>query len=143
MATDYKFLLDSDVLINIYRNRTKIRASVSSLVKKTQPCISVINVLEIYKNCFPEEESTTQKFLSGHKMIDVNFPIAKLAGEYWKKYKNVHVNIADYIIAATCKINHLTLVTGNSKHYPMKDIKVIDPLQEKLKSIYDYYRKKD
>lgn len=125
MATDYKFLLDSDVLINILRNRTKIRDAISTLVKSTQPCISVINALEMYKNCFPKEESSTQKFLSGHRMIDVNLAIAKLAGEYWKRHKNVHVNIADYIIAATCKINHLTLVTGNVKHYPMNDIKII------------------
>ncbi len=79
----------------------------------------------MYKNCFPREEILTQKFLSGHRMLDVTLPIAKLAGEYWKRHKNIHVNIADYIIAATCKINHLTLVTGNVKHYPMNDIKIM------------------
>ena len=123
-----RFLLDSDVSIWIIRGDSKTIEAVSEIANNQSVAISILTVGEIYKNSFPEEEASNRHFFKWHNQIPINFAIAKLAGEYWNKYRSVGINLIDYLIAATCKINRLTLLTMNTKHYPMKDIKIIDPL---------------
>ncbi len=127
------FLLDSDVSIWIIRGDKRTIEAVSRIVDDQLVVISVLTVGEIYKNSFPEEEASNRHFFRWHNQISVDFQTAKLAGEYWNKFRRINNNFVDYLIAATCKIHKLTLLTMNTKHYPMKDIKVIDPLQEKLR----------
>jgi len=124
-----RFLLDSDVSIWIIRGNERAIEAVSKIVDDQFVAISILTVGEIYKNSFPEEEASNRHFFKWHNQVPINFAIAKLAGEYWNKYRNVNINLIDYLIAATCKINKLTLLTMNTKHYPMKDIKVINPLR--------------
>ncbi|MBI5358467.1 type II toxin-antitoxin system VapC family toxin [Candidatus Amesbacteria bacterium] len=121
------YLLDSDISIWIIRGDEKIIKSVASLVHNQQSVISILTVGEIYKNSFPEEELSNEHFFKWHKQIPIDFQIAKLAGEYWHKFRNINNNFVDYLVAATCKLNKFTLLTRNTKHFPMKDIKIIDP----------------
>lgn len=122
------FLLDSDISIWIIRGNDQVVGSVIKLVHN-QPCvISILTVGEIYKNSFPDEELSNEHFFRWHKQISIDFQTAKLAGEYWHKYRQINNNFVDYLIAATCKIHKLTLLTRNTKHFPMKNIKIIDPI---------------
>lgn len=122
-----RFLLDSDISIWIIRGDSKTIEAVSKIANDQPVVISILTVSEIYKNSFSEEEPSNRYFFRWHNQLPINFAIAKLAGEYWNKYRSVNINLIDYLIAATCKINRLTLLTMNTKHYPMKDIKVINP----------------
>ena len=122
------FLLDTDVSIWIIRGDKKVIESVSQIVDHQTVAISILTVCEIYKNSFLDEEPSNRHFFKWHKQIPIDFQTARLAGEYWNKYRQINNNIVDYLIAATCKINKLTLLTRNIKHFPMKDIKVIDPI---------------
>ncbi|OGB85298.1 hypothetical protein A2994_03590 [candidate division Kazan bacterium RIFCSPLOWO2_01_FULL_48_13] len=124
-----KFLLDSDISIWILRKKTSIADAVIKTIREKTAGVSILTVSEIYKGGREQEEKIYSEFFNFHSIFPIEFKIAKHAGEYWKKYKHVNNNIVDYLIASTCKYFKLTLLTLNTKHFPMKDIKVINPLE--------------
>lgn len=124
------YLLDTDILIWVIRGRKEIIEAVSSLKNKSPTCISSLSIAEIYKNIFPEELIKTDDYINQHHIYPVDIEIAKQGGLYWQQHiKTVrNLSIIDCLIAATAKENNLTVVTLNSRHFPMRDIKVINPL---------------
>jgi len=124
------YLLDTDVLIWVLRGREDITRKVLTFSKKAPLALSVITIAEIYKNIFPSEMTTVEDYLADHIIIDVDIKIAKTAGFYWQEYskKLKNLSLTDCLIAATANVDSFTLVTLNAKHFPMKDIKVLDPL---------------
>lgn len=122
------YLLDSDIIIWILRDNQKIIDKVSRLKKKSEIAISVISIAEIYKNIYPSEIIQAEEFIEQHFVFDVDTEIAKMAGFYWQQY---HINLqdlslADCLIASTANVNEAALVSLNKKHFPMKDIKLLD-----------------
>ncbi len=124
-----RFLLDSDICIGILRSSSTFLDAISAVIGAHPVCISVITVAEIFKNSHPHEEKMNRLFFSCHPQLPVDSKIAMQAGRYWKLHRDLNLNMMDYLIAGTCKIHKLTLVTRNTKHFPMRDIKVIDPLK--------------
>lgn len=125
------YLLDTDVLIWILRGKKEIIEKVSSLKNKSSLSISVISIAEIFKNIFPSELTQTEDFLSQHIQLEVDAKIAKIAGLYWQQYakKIKNISLTDCLIAGTANVNEAILLTLNTKHFPMKDIKILHPLR--------------
>lgn len=123
------YLLDTDVLIWISRNKKEAVNFVNNLKNRGSIHISTITIAEIYKNIFISEISTTEDYINQNIILGLDIQTAKQAGFYWQKYsKNLKgLSIIDCIIAATAMLNDLKLVTYNTKHFPMNDIKVIVP----------------
>src|SRR3989338_5819037 len=126
------FLLDSDVLIWILRGKKEVKDKISKLKEESSLAISVISIAEIFKNIFPAELSTTEDFLDLHVIFDVDQKTAKIAGLYCQHYQPQLKNLSleDCLIASTANVNNLTLVSLNTKHFPMKDIKTLSPLRQ-------------
>jgi predicted nucleic acid-binding protein len=124
------YLLDTDVLIWVLRGKSEIIEKVSQLKENSSLGISVISIAEIYKNIFPSELTTTEDYLNQHIPFNVDAKIARVAGLYWQQYAKQlkGLSITDCLIAATANVHGTTLVSLNSKHFPMKDIEVINPL---------------
>lgn len=124
------YLLDTDILIWILRNNQEIIKKISNLKNKSFLCISVISIAEIYQNIFPAELTNTEDLLNQHIVFDVDQKIAKIAGLYWQQYVKQlkNLSLTDCLIAGTANLNNLTLVSLNAKHFPMKDIQVLNPL---------------
>ncbi len=122
------FLLDSDIAIWILRSNSAVVQAVSKIVSEKRVYVSCATVAEIYKNWKQNELLKYHQFFKLHPQIPIDSFVAEIAGRYWKQYRGINQNTVDYFIAATCKIHKLTLLTMNTKHYPMKDIKVIDPI---------------
>ena len=125
------FLLDTDVLIWILRGRKEVKDKVSKLKEDSPLAISVISIAEIFRNIFPSELSTTEDFLNLHIIFELDQKTAKIAGLYCQQYQKQLKNLSleDCMIAATANTNNLTLVSLNTKHFPMKDIKLLNPLR--------------
>ncbi|KKQ74174.1 MAG: putative ribonuclease VapC [Candidatus Woesebacteria bacterium GW2011_GWB1_38_5b] len=121
--------MDTDVLIWILRGNKNITQRIFELSEKAPLTLSVVSIAEIYKNIFPAELTTTEDFLAGHFTFTVDVKIAKTAGLYWQQYSKQlkKLSLADCLVAATANINNLTLVSLNLEHFPMKDIKTLDP----------------
>ena len=115
-------------MIWVLRGQKNIVDKVSELKDKSSLGISVISTAEIYKNIFPSELVDTENYLEQHIIFDVDQKIAKIAGLYWQQYSKrlKNLSLTDCLIAGTANVNSLILVTLNTKHFPMKDIQVLN-----------------
>ena len=123
------YLVDTDILIWVLRGDKKYEELLQNLKDKGPLSISTITIAEIYKNIYPSEIVKTENVLDEFLIWDVTKSIAKQAGLYWQQYSKQFKNLSltDCLIAATANINNLTLVSLNAKHFPMEDIKVLNP----------------
>lgn len=124
------YLFDTDILIWVLRGKKEIIEKVSQLKDESPLSISVISIAEIYKNIYPSELTQTEDYLSQHIQYEVTSKIAKVAGLYWQQYSKQlkNLSLTDCLIAATANSNEARLVTLNTKHFPMKDIGIVNPL---------------
>lgn len=125
------YLIDTDIIIWILRGNKKYEEFLQNLKDKDSLSISVITIAEIYKNIYPSEIVKTENVLNELETWDVTPAVAKQAGLYWQEYikQLKNLNITDCLIAASANVNNLTLVSLNIKHFPMKDIKTLNPLR--------------
>jgi len=122
-------LIDSDVLIDHLRKDTRALSFLSAEIEHGSLLfMSVVSRTEIIAGMRKGEQESVSSLFDVINPVDVDVAIASSAGEYMRKFGKSHsLNIGDAIIAATCKEMALTLVTRNLKHYPMKDIEVVNP----------------
>ena len=117
----HQIVVDTDVLILHLRGNESVRAMLREAAQDSLLCCSAITIGEIHAGMREEEREMTGKLLNSLMVIDVGRKIAVLAGDYRRTIKSHHLELDDCLIAATCTINKATLITGNIKHYPMKD----------------------
>ncbi len=119
------FLLDTSVIIDALNNKRERKTLLLEMLEAghTLACCP-INITEVYAGMRPTEEAETENFLYSLQLFPTTWPVAKLAGELKRDYKQkgISLNLADLIIAATALHNNLTLLTDNIKDFPMKDI---------------------
>lgn len=122
------YLIDTDILIWVLRKNKKYKDLFKKLSRKDTLAISAVTIAEIYKNTYPSELVETEELLEELQTYDVTPKIAKQSGLYWQEYsKNLSgLSIIDCLIAATANFYNTILVTLNKKHFPMKDIKLLD-----------------
>jgi predicted nucleic acid-binding protein len=117
----HQIVIDTDVLILHLRGNESVRAMLKEAAQDSLLCCSAITIGEIHAGMRDEEREKTEKLLNSLMVIDVDRKIAALAGDYRRTTKGHHPELDDCLIAATCVVNKATLITGNIKHYPMKD----------------------
>ena len=125
------YILDSDIVIWILRKQDLLVSAIERLSSRGSTSVSTITVAEVYKNAFPTELLGIEDFFTNQWVIPVSLEIAREAGLYWNQFHKKLANLStlDCIIAATAKLNRLTIVTMNTRHFPMSDIKVMNPLK--------------
>ena len=125
------YLIDTDILIWVLRGNKKYEELLQSLKNKGSLSISTVTIAEIYENIYPSEIVKTENVLKELLTWDVTPAIAKQAGLYWQEFikELKNLSLMDCLIAATANVNNLTLVSLNTKHFPMKDIKILNPLR--------------
>jgi tRNA(fMet)-specific endonuclease VapC len=129
-----KYLLGSDIIIWHLRGRKEITEMLRDLQRSGLPACSAISVLEVQLGVkTKDEEGKTNRFLESLKVFDVNMDIAKIAAQLIREYKakRVTMDIPDSIIASTCILHDLILVTYNRKHYSISELKFHLPPQIK------------
>ncbi len=89
------------------------------------PACSALSVLEVQLGVKKGEEEKTDRFLKSLRIFDVNMEIASKAARLMResKAKGGTLDLPDSVIAATCLLHELILVTYNTKHYPISEIK--------------------
>jgi predicted nucleic acid-binding protein len=119
-----RFLLDSDIIIWHLRGREEVTEMLRDLQRFGVPGCSALSVLEVQLGVKRGEEERTIHFFKSLKVFDVNMEIAGKAAQLIREFKGkgVTLNIPDAIIASTCILYHLVLVTYNRKHYPIAEL---------------------
>jgi predicted nucleic acid-binding protein len=122
--TDY--LLDTNILIRYLRKTEGYDTLLSTLADNDWLCISVITRFEILRGLREHERETTFSLLNSLESLIVNSEIADSAGEFVRtsRARGITLSEADSLIAATALQHQLSLVTTNSKHFPMSDLVV-------------------
>jgi len=114
-----KFLVDSDVLVDFLRGKSKAVNYVKAHSKKI--ILSSISVAELYAGVRDgEEREELDEFVGLFPILPVTPEIAKMGGIYKRDFfKSHNIGLADAIIAATAKTHNADLKTLNVKHFPM------------------------
>ncbi|MBZ5623088.1 MAG: type II toxin-antitoxin system VapC family toxin [Acidobacteriia bacterium] len=123
MAT---YLLDTNVIIdaiNEKKGRNRFLINLAEQQGHTLACCP-INVSEVYAGMRPKEEPRTTALLKSLQLYPITFPVAEMAGLLKRDYgkKGIALALPDAIVAAVAIHNQLTLITENTKHFPMKEL---------------------
>lgn len=121
-----KFLIDSDVIIWALRGKIKTIELLKEIQQSGVPACSPISIIEVQLGIRDGEEEKTLEFLNSLNVYSIDKNMANQAGKYIRDYKKkgVILTIPDAIIAATCILNDLILITYNKKHYPFKELEI-------------------
>jgi tRNA(fMet)-specific endonuclease VapC len=116
------YCLDSDVLIWQLRNarqRTQVTAQLASLAQAAPLACSVLSIAEISQGMRSGEEAKTNALLDALVSHPIDRAVAERAGSIVRdlKAKGRTMHLADALIAATCLVHELTLVTLNVKDF--------------------------
>ena len=126
-----RYLVDSDVLIWVLRNRQDTISVLNQLVEETGEPVacSAVSVLEIWAGTRPAEFSKTGLFLDALEAVPVDRTIARSAADLLRKHKrhNSPRDWVDAVIAATALHHGIPLLTYNRKDYPYTNL-VLYPL---------------
>ena len=89
------------------------------------PACSVLTFLKVQLGVRKGEEDKTDRFLGSLRVFDVNTEIANKAATLIREYKakGITLDLPDAIIASTCMLNDLILVTYHTKHCPISGLK--------------------
>jgi predicted nucleic acid-binding protein len=118
-------LLDTTVIIDVLNEKRNRRQLLRELVASGHRLACCpINVTEVYAGLRPKEQSRTDAFLSSLEYYPITFPAARLAGELKQEYsrKGRTLSVSDSLIAAVTLYNGFTLLTDNTKDFPMKEL---------------------
>lgn len=120
-----RFLLDSDVIIWHLRGRKEVTDMLKDLQRFGVPACSALSVIEVQLGVKKGEEDKTDRFLGSLRVFDVNRDIANQAALLIRgcKARGIKMEVPDAVIAGTCVVNDLVLVTYNTKHYPIPELK--------------------
>jgi predicted nucleic acid-binding protein len=123
------FLLDTNILILGLAGQSPEADVLRKVIEKDSLVFSPIVVAEFLTNASDSEKKVFNLLLSRFALITVDEQVARAAAMYRKKFseKKKKVFLLDCFLAASCKINKLTLITNNTADFPMKDIKILTP----------------
>ena len=113
------YLLNSDVLIDISRNRQDAIDYVDTLPDPW--AISTVTAMELLAGARNQKEVTyLDAFLSSYPLVPLSDSIGRKAYQLLIGYARSHgLHVFDSIIAATAIDEGLTLITKNRKHFEM------------------------
>jgi len=112
-------LVDTDVLVDYLRDYPLAVDYLEGLA--TIPYVSVLTVAELFAGVREgKERKSLETLLETLQVVPLDEETAKLGGLWLRDYSKSHgVGLADALIAATAKLQGCTLVTLNTKHFPM------------------------
>jgi predicted nucleic acid-binding protein len=120
-------LLDTTVLIDSLRGQPAARR-LHALRAQTAdpPWICAVNVEEVFRGTFPDEEQLVRRFLSSLLLAPLGRSEGELAGRWRRDYarRGVTLSQADCLIGAAAVGVGARLATGNPTHFPISEIEV-------------------
>jgi predicted nucleic acid-binding protein len=119
-------LLDTDVVVEYLRGSDQAARFVEGL--KGDLLISAISIAELWAGVKgKQEEEALDRFLLAFRVVAVDESVGKLGGMLRQQYGPSHgTGLADALVAACAMTERASLVTFNTKHFPM-EVKVRVP----------------
>jgi predicted nucleic acid-binding protein len=118
-------LLDTNILIDVLRNRGNRRDLLADLVEQGHTlATSAINVGEVYAGMRPHEATETDRLLRSIESYPTKHAIARHSGilKFAYSQKGKTLSLSDMIVAATALAHNCSLMTDNRKDFPLPDL---------------------
>jgi predicted nucleic acid-binding protein len=120
-------VLDTNIIVDILRRRNNRQLLVEQFLDQGQPLASCpVTLTEIYAGMRPHEEKPTRAFMKSLLFLSITEEIAENAGRLKAQYarRGKTLSFQDASIAAVCIAYGCTLVTENTKDFPMPELKL-------------------
>lgn len=121
------YLLDTSVIIDTLNGKKERGKLLRDLLEQGNllACCA-INISEIYAGMREQEAHKTERLLQGLEFFKITWEVARDAGLLKRDYsrKGQQLSLADSTIAAVCLTYNLTLITDNTKDFPMPDLAI-------------------
>jgi len=120
-------LLDTNIIVDALRKRNQRHLLVEALLNEGQPLASCpVTLTEIYAGMRPSEEKPTRAFMKSLLFLAITEDIAEHAGRLKARYSKQGrtISFQDASIAAVSIAYGCTLVTENTKDFPMPELQL-------------------
>jgi predicted nucleic acid-binding protein len=114
-----KLVIDTSILIDYLRNGSKGEEFFENKTVDQQFFLPTIVLFELFSGESTQNQDTVgkiRKFIRYFPRIELTESIAKKAGEIYRDIDK-HLDVPDYIIAASAFEIHAQVVTLNQKHF--------------------------
>lgn len=120
------FLIDTDLLIDVLKG---VQTTIGRLASLDGEAVffSLVTEAELWAGVGEDDEEAgarLSELLAAMHPIAVDRAVARLAGTFRRAHKSQGTSLADSLIAASAVTHGLTLMTRNTKHFPMPELKV-------------------
>jgi predicted nucleic acid-binding protein len=121
-------LLDTSVVVDVLNARAESRRWLQDQLRagNTLACCAIA-IAEVYAGMRRHEAKATDEFLDALEYYETTRAIARRAGHLkaaWAR-KGHTLALPDVLIAAVALEHGLALATGNRKHFPMSELKLL------------------
>jgi hypothetical protein len=126
-----RYLLDTDAVIDYLFGISSSVALIQGLHDRGDTlCVCDIVIAEVYAGLRPEHRQTAEQLLAACTFLSRSAMIAQRAGAWRYDFARggVQLSTTDTLVAATAHAHGATIVTRNTKDYPMPEITVL-PLE--------------
>jgi predicted nucleic acid-binding protein len=115
-------LIDTDVFVNHFRGQAPDTLFLKRVMveEEFRGMYSAVTEVELFaaEKVSQAHADDIETILSNLQRIDLNSPIAKLAGELMGKFRKSHgLEMPDAIIASSALVCGAALITRNTRHY--------------------------
>jgi predicted nucleic acid-binding protein len=123
-----RFLIDTNVLIRCIEGIEPDATFMKQAISKNALVFSVIVIAEFLTKASQREQGVLNDFLQTFSALAIDERVARKAGKYRSDAgKSKRIHLLDFFLAAQAHQHGYTLVTNNTKDFPMKDIRVVRP----------------
>ena len=126
-----RYLLDTDAIIDYLLGIPGSVTLIQEIHERGDTlCVCDVVIAEVYAGLRPNHREAAEKLLSACTFLPTSAAIAQQAGAWRYDFarKGVQLSTTDTLVAATAHGNDATVVTGNTKDYPMEEITLL-PLE--------------
>ena len=123
------YLLDATALIDYLRGRRGIIEIVNTLFQQGHRLgLCCISVAELYAGLSEEERAAANNLTDAMDFYDISLAAAKEAGRYRYEFarRGTTLSTTGTLIAATAIAQGATLITANTRDFPMEGIQLLE-----------------
>ncbi len=123
-----RYLLDSDAVIDYLKGIASSVDLINDIHRRGGIlCVCDIVIAEVYTGVRPQDQERTARILQSYHFLPTLEEMARQAGEWRYTYarRGLTISTTDAIIAATAYGHLATVITGNTRDYPMPEVKLL------------------
>ena len=123
-----RYLLDSDTVIGVLRGASAATRLLDDLYRQGDTlCTCAVVIAEVYTGLRPVDVQQGDELLRPMRFLTSAPEIGRQAGLWRYEFarQGLQLSAPDCLIAATAYHHRSTLVTGNTRHFPMTELAML------------------